>query len=135
MDRPDSESSRLVGMTGAVGGGVTADSCTCTRWQERSVLASTLMQFGLKAKPLRGGRGGKGIKDGTSACSDLSESILQWTDGITGRVSRKADLLSLSERLGGNPVQVSVANPASKTKKTEQKRLMVVASAPLVVCS
>lgn len=28
MDKPDSESSRLVGMTGAVGGGVTADSWT-----------------------------------------------------------------------------------------------------------
>lgn len=59
MDRPDSESSRLVGMTGPVGGGVTADSCTWTRWQKRSALASTLMQFGLKAKPLRGGQGGR----------------------------------------------------------------------------
>lgn len=59
--------------------------------------------------------------------SDLGESILQWTDGIAGRVSRKADLLSLSKRLGRNPVQVSIANPASKTEeesKTEE-RLMV----------
>lgn len=69
------------------------------------------------------------------ACSDLGESILQWADGITGRVSRKADLLPLSKRLGGNPVQVSVANPASKARKTEQKGLEVVASAPLVSCS
>lgn len=59
--------------------------------------------------------------------SDLGESVLQWTDGIAGRVSRKADLLSLPERLGWNPVQVSVANPTSKTdeeNKTEE-RLMV----------
>lgn len=56
--------------------------------------------------------------------SDLGESILQRTDGIAGRVSRKADLLSLSERLGWNPVQVSIANPTSKTEeenKTEER--------------
>lgn len=54
------------------------------------------------------------------AFPDLGESVLQWTDGITGRVSRKADLLSLSKRLGGNPVQVSIANPTSKTEEENQ---------------
>lgn len=56
--------------------------------------------------------------------SDLGESILQRTDGIAGRVSRKADLLPLSKRLGWDPVQVSVANPTSKTEednKTEER--------------
>lgn len=47
-------------------------------------------------------------------CPDLSESILQGTDWITGRVSREADLFPLLKRPGGNPVQVSIANPTSK---------------------
>lgn len=56
-------------------------------------------------------------------CSDLGESILQWTDGIAGTVSRKADLLSLSKRLGWNPVQVSIANPTSKTEEENRREI------------
>ncbi len=48
---------------------------------------------------------------------DLSESILQRTDGLTGRVSREADLLPLLKRPGGNPVEVSIADPTSKAGK------------------
>lgn len=50
-------------------------------------------------------------------CPDLSESILQWADGISGGISREADFLPLLKRLGGNPVQVSIANPTSETEK------------------
>lgn len=84
------------------------------------VLANAAL-LGFNAMPLRKAGGGRSLRTAcVRACSDLSESILQWTDGIAGRVSRKADLLSLPKRLGGNPVQVSVANPTSKAKNKEQ---------------
>lgn len=51
-------------------------------------------------------------------CADLSESILQRTDGLTGRVSREADLLPLLKGPGRNPVQVSVANPTSEAGRS-----------------
>lgn len=50
---------------------------------------------------------------------DLSESILQRADGITGRISREADLLALLKRSGGNPVQVTVTNSTSEAGKRE----------------
>lgn len=53
-------------------------------------------------------------------CADLSESILQRTDGLTGRVSREADLLPLLKGPGGNPVQVSVANPTSEAGRSRE---------------
>lgn len=46
--------------------------------------------------------------------SDLSESILQRTDGLTGIISREADFLSLLKRPGGNSVKVSIADPTAK---------------------
>lgn len=65
--------------------------------------------------------------------SDLGESILQWTDGIAGRVSRKADLLSLSKRLGWNPVQISITNPTSKTEEENKTEERLMVSFPLLL--
>lgn len=48
------------------------------------------------------------------ACTDLSESILKWTDRLRGRASWEADLFALFKRPGGNSVEVPVANSTSK---------------------
>lgn len=63
----------------------------------------------------------KTVPTGFSECvyPDLSESILQRADGITGRISREADLLAFLKRSGGNPVQVAVTDPTSEAGKRE----------------
>lgn len=55
-------------------------------------------------------------------CPDLGEAILQWTDGLTGRVSREADLLPLFKRPCGDPVEVSIANPTSKAGNRREEK-------------
>lgn len=55
--------------------------------------------------------------------SDLSKSVFQWTDRLTGRSSRETDLLPLLKRSGGNPVEVSIANPTAKAREGEYKRI------------
>lgn len=66
-------------------------------------------------------KNGLTVPTGFSECvyPDLSESILQRTDGITGRISREADLLAFLKRSGGNPVQVTVTDPTSEAGKRE----------------
>lgn len=58
-----------------------------------------------------------------SVCPYLSESILQRTDGLTGRVSREADLLPLLKRPCGNPVEVSITNPTPKAGEGRRKKV------------
>lgn len=52
--------------------------------------------------------------------SDLSKSVFQWTDRLTGRSSRETDLLPLLKRPGGNPVEVSIADPTAKAREGEK---------------
>ena len=62
-------------------------------------------------------------RQGLQMCAwlHLSESILQWTDGLTGIISRETDLLPFFKRPSGNPVKVSITNPTSKAGKQRKQ--------------
>lgn len=57
------------------------------------------------------------LEDKYCVQTDLSESILQRTDGLARRISREADLLPLFKRPGRNPMEVSIAYSTSQAGK------------------
>lgn len=58
-------------------------------------------------------------------CADLGESILQWTDRLSRRISREADLFPLLKRPSGNPVKVSITNPTAEAGRRRKIMLRI----------